>query len=133
MIRALPLLALAGILLAACVESGQPDGRSLFADNCASCHGADARGAGPAAAGLPVAPPDLTGIAARNGGTFPRDRVMSTIDGYSRGQHGAQVMPEFGAGDLGPTVIVEDGAGNGIPVPADLLALADYIAALQAP
>ena len=35
-------------------------GGALFPQNCTSCHGADGRGHGPAAAGLPVPPADLT-------------------------------------------------------------------------
>ena len=35
-------------------------GSALFPQNCASCHGADGKGDGPAAAGLPVPPADLT-------------------------------------------------------------------------
>lgn len=131
--RHLPLALLAGLSLGACVQDVPPDGAMLFAGQCAACHGADARGDGPAAAGLPVPPPDLTRISARSGGGFPRDYVMSTIDGYARGQHGAQVMPEFGAGDMGPTVVTEAGEGNGIPVPVNLLALADYLESIQAP
>ncbi|HWI28231.1 MAG TPA: copper homeostasis membrane protein CopD [Stellaceae bacterium] len=34
-------------------------GALVFAANCAICHGADARGDGPAAASLPIKPPDL--------------------------------------------------------------------------
>jgi copper resistance protein D len=37
------------------VARGQP----LYAQNCALCHGADGRGKGPAAAGLPIRPADL--------------------------------------------------------------------------
>jgi hypothetical protein len=39
-------------------------------------------------------------------------------------------MPEFGALDLGPAVIVEDD-GIGTPVPATLLALANYLETIQ--
>lgn len=131
--RHLPFALIAALSLAACVEDTPPSGAMLFADQCVACHGADARGNGPAAAGLPVAPPDLTRISARNGGTFPRNAVMSTIDGYTRGQHGATVMPEFGAGDMGPTVVTDAGDGNGIPVPINLLALADYLESIQEP
>jgi putative copper export protein/mono/diheme cytochrome c family protein len=35
-------------------------GAGLYADNCARCHGATGRGDGPAAAGLPIRPADLT-------------------------------------------------------------------------
>lgn len=128
------VLALPGVIaLAACAPEAPPGGHSLFDENCASCHGADAKGDGPLAAGLEVAMPDLTTLSARHEGVFPRVHVMSTIDGYSRGQHGAQVMPEFGEQDLGPMVVIEDGDGNGIPVPVTLLALAEYIESLQVP
>ena len=122
---------LAGLMLTACVEDARETGASLFAENCVACHGADGRGDGPMTAELAVTPPDLTGIVARNGGVFPRDYVMSMIDGYSRGQHGAQIMPEFGAGDMGDTVVVEDDQGRGIPVPSRLLLLADYLQSIQ--
>ena len=129
--RTSPLAALAALaLLAACVQEQTVDGARTFADNCAGCHGADARGNGPAAAGLPVPPPDLTLIAARNGGTYPRDRVMSTIDGLNRGAHFSAAMPEFGAGDLGPIVMTNDD-GNPLPIPAELLALSNYLESIQ--
>ena len=35
-------------------------GGAVYAQNCAVCHGADGRGDGPAAAGLPIKPADLT-------------------------------------------------------------------------
>ena len=127
---ALTTLAATG-LLAACVEEAKPTS-DAFAENCAACHGADARGNGPAAAGLGVEIPDLTLISARNGGSFPFSSVMSTIDGYSRGAHSANVMPEFGATeDLGEMVVFEVGDGNGIPVPRKLLAMAQYLESLQ--
>lgn len=115
--------------LSACVEDPM-DGRTAYQDNCASCHGADAKGDGPAARALAVAPPDLTTISMRNGGAFPRDYVMSTIDGLDRGTHFDPAMPEFGAGDLGETTIVEN-EGLGTPVPVKLLILSDYLESLQ--
>lgn len=115
--------------LAACVE--EPiDGRTAYLENCASCHGADATGGGLAARGLSVMPPDLTMIAANNGGVFPRDSVMSIIDGLNREPHFSAAMPEFGAGDMGETVIVEND-GLGTPVPLQLLELTDYLESLQ--
>lgn len=115
--------------LAACVEE-PVDGRTAYLENCASCHGNGGTGNGPASRGLAVAPPDLTMISARNGGVFPRDRVMSTIDGFDRGTHFSAAMPEFGAGDLGETVIVEND-GLGTPVPMKLLVLTDYLQSIQ--
>ena len=117
------------LALAACVDEDPVDGRTAFMDNCAACHGADATGNGPMARNLAVTPPDLTQITARNGGTFPRDAVMSKIDGYGTGGHDS-AMPEFGAGDMGDTVIVESN-GLGTPVPLKLLMLTDYVESLQ--
>ncbi len=123
------IIILATLGLAACVE--EPiDGRTAFMENCASCHGSDGSGNGPAARGLAVAPPDLTTISARNGGIFPTDQVMSTIDGLDRGEHFSAAMPEFGAGDLGETVIVEN-QGLGTPVPMQLLLLTQYLESIQ--
>ncbi|MFG5381807.1 c-type cytochrome [Yoonia sp. R2-816] len=120
---------LAALGLAACVEE-PVDGRTAFMADCASCHVADGKGGGPAARALAVAPPDLTQIAARNGGIFPRNQVMSTIDGLDRGAHFSVAMPEFGAGDMGDVVIVEED-GLGTPVPMRLLVLAEYLESIQ--
>lgn len=122
------------VALAACVEL-EPDasleaGQRAFAENCAACHGDDGRGAGEFGRQLFNIPPDLTGLSARNGGVFPRDFVMSTIDGYGRGTHFSAAMPEFGALDLGPAISVEQD-GIATPVPATLLALAAYLESIQ--
>ncbi len=123
------MIILAVLGLAACVE--EPiDGRTAYEENCASCHGPNGKGDGPASRGLAVAPPDLTTITARYGGVFPTDQVMSTIDGLDRGQHFSAAMPEFGAGDLGETVIVEN-EGLGTPVPMKLLVLTEYLQSIQ--
>ncbi len=73
-------------------------GQDLFREYCAVCHGADAKGNGPAADALKVAPPDLTQIARRNGGKFPEVRVENMISGETGGPiiHGAQEMPVWG-------------------------------------
>ena len=117
--------------LAGCTEEPEIDGRRVFAENCVACHGETGRGDGPAGEGLMPPPPDLTGLTRRNGGTFPLVRVMSTIDGYRRGERFSATMPEFGAGDLGPTINVELTPGVGTPVPAALWALAGYLESIQ--
>ncbi|MGJ8621526.1 MAG: c-type cytochrome [Yoonia sp.] len=123
------LILLAALGLAACVEK-PVDGRTAYLDNCAVCHGSGGQGDGPAARGLATPPPDLTTLAARNGGTFPTDQVMSIIDGLNRDPHFSKAMPEFGAGDLGETVIVEED-GLGTPVPMKLLVLTEYLESIQ--
>lgn len=128
-----PLL-LIPLLLGACV-SQQPDtsveaGKAAYQKDCAACHGTDGRGAGDFGVELFTIPPDLTTLSAQNGGDFPRDYVMSVIDGYDRSHAFSAAMPEFGVLDLGPTVIVEED-GVGTPVPATLLALANYLETIQ--
>jgi mono/diheme cytochrome c family protein len=128
------LLLLAPLALAACVPSDphpEVSGRNAFLENCSACHGLDGTGTGPMAEGLDPRPANLTTIAARNGGTFPRDRVMTIIDGYRRGGHFSPAMPQFGDTDLGQTVIVENPDGTGTPVPEVLLALANYLESIQ--
>ncbi len=105
-------------------------GQRLFAKNCAACHGRDAKGGGAASLGLGVVPPDLTRFTRLNGGTFPRNRVMSAIDGFDRKDHWKNPMPVFGDENLGTLVQVEDD-GISTPIPADLLALAHYLEAIQ--
>jgi len=56
--------------------------------------------------------------------------VLGVIDGFDRGAHFSAAMPEFGAGDMGPTVIVEED-GLGTPVPARLLALGTWLETIQ--
>lgn len=119
--------------LAACAVTDMPDpdeGARLFVENCALCHGADGRGAGEIAAGLQPAPADLTRIAARNGGVFPRVQVLSAIDGYTRMEPGEE-MPEFGLLLRGPTVPVDTGAGDLTPVPRPLAAIMVYLESIQ--
>lgn len=120
-------------LLAGCLpmSSTQPTGRDLYMANCAACHGRNANGDGPVIEGLDIAPPDLTGIAARNGGTFPMAQVMSTIDGYHRAEEFKSYMPEFGTMLEGPTVLFDSGDGRLTPTPAALVALATYLESIQ--
>jgi mono/diheme cytochrome c family protein len=74
-------------------------GHDLFAFYCATCHGRKGTGDGPVAAALKSPPPDLTLLARRNGGTFPRQRVEAFVT--SGGDvltpaHGSPDMPVWG-------------------------------------
>ena len=89
-------------------DSGQTMLASLGAESfrqyCASCHGADGRGNGPAAAALRVRPADLTRIAARRGGVFPDAEIATYIDGrFELAAHGTRDMPVWGE-QLGATL-----------------------------
>jgi mono/diheme cytochrome c family protein len=109
-------------VLAACVAVNEmptrAEGAQIFAENCVSCHAVGGAG------------PDLTRIAARNGGVFDRAAVLSQIDGFSRGQHADLAMPEFGLTLTGETVPVEvDGVLT--PTPRPLAALLEYLESVQ--
>lgn len=131
-------LAIAGaaaLLIAACTPQEMPqpgDGRALFMENCAVCHGTDGKGDGPMARAMAKAPADLTLIEARNGGSFPRIRVLSTIDGYAKSDIDGPNMPEFGALLEGDLVPLDTGDGVMTPTPRKLVALLEYIESIQA-
>jgi mono/diheme cytochrome c family protein len=79
------------------------DGPTMFQEYCASCHGKQARGDGPAAAALKTVPADLTRISARNGGTFPVVKVRRYIEGLDEiAAHGNRDMPIWGQVLRGP-------------------------------
>jgi len=73
-------------------------GKEMYLAYCASCHGRDGKGRGPAAAALKVPPPDLTQLARRNNDKFPADRVYQAIRGDANmPAHGDKEMPVWGA------------------------------------
>ena len=68
-----------------------------FRAYCAPCHGLKGEGDGPVAGTLKVAPPDLTRMAHRNGGTFPAEAAYKTISGLDMPpSHGTWEMPVWG-------------------------------------
>ena len=74
-------------------------GKDLFEFYCATCHGRDGKGDGPVVSALRVRPPDLTTIAKRNGGTFPKARVEEILTGAKTplpASHGSTEMPVWG-------------------------------------
>jgi mono/diheme cytochrome c family protein len=70
------------------------EGKATYERSCASCHGIDARGDGPVASSLKVRPADLTQLARRNGGVFPRTEVIAIVTGETPiAAHGTRDMP----------------------------------------
>ena len=131
--RRAPLLCL--LLAAACSHLppswlGEPDpaaGDRLYLRACASCHGADARGGGPVAPTLSVPPTDLTTLASRHEGEFPRRYVIDVIAGREPVRaHGTREMPvwsdHFGS-DLGTIAAIHASRRAAL--------LADHLQALQ--
>jgi len=71
-------------------------GKAMFGAYCASCHGLDGKGGGPAAAALKVQPVDLTQLARKNGGKYPSMEVISSIKDGAANAHGSKDMPVWG-------------------------------------
>jgi len=72
-------------------------GEEMYKNYCASCHGADLKGNGPAASALKVPPNDLTLMAKNAGGKYPSAKVVSAIKGDTDlPAHGSKDMPVWG-------------------------------------
>ena len=69
----------------------------MFKTYCASCHGVDGKGHGPAADALKVPPADLTTLKQRNGGKYPSGKITRVIEGTDVvTAHGSSDMPTWG-------------------------------------
>ena len=72
-------------------------GAEMYKAYCASCHGIDGKGNGPASPALKVKLPDLTQLTKNNGGKFPSTHVSNIIIGDSLvAAHGDKEMPVWG-------------------------------------
>ncbi len=73
-------------------------GRESFELYCAPCHGSGGRGDGPVAAALKTRPADLTALARRHDGLYPRGAVRGIIEGTRSAvpAHGSTQMPIWG-------------------------------------
>jgi mono/diheme cytochrome c family protein len=73
------------------------DGEVVFNNLCASCHGISAKGDGPAVMALELSVPDLTVLAANNGGVYPHHHVQHVINGrFREDPHRTVGMPKWG-------------------------------------
>ena len=73
------------------------EGSELFRAYCASCHGLDAKGAGPVAPSLKTKVPDLTLLERNNRAQFPAARIRQVIIGNEVvAAHGSREMPIWG-------------------------------------
>ena len=80
---------------------------------------------------MTTAPKDLTLISLRHGDSFPRAKVLSTIDGYARSDLDGPGMPEFGELLQGDLVPLDTGDGKMTPTPRKLVALLEYLESIQ--
>lgn len=140
--RAMPPLPLAMALalasglvppVTARADSHQLLGAEVWRNACAGCHGAEARGDGPLAGLLLTPVPDLTGLAARAGGAFPRWEVIQTVDGRTAPRAHGGPMPIFGELLRGDRALTQAPDGSPLTVSARLLAVVDWLESVQAP
>jgi len=125
---ALAGLSLAGVLLASPAPAQTTTGDYLFRTYCAACHGTSAKGDGPLADSMRTRPADLTEIAKRNKGTFPRELVFRMIDGRTPVKgHGGVDMPVWG--DVFSRAVE---GGDPIVVQKRIEALVAYLEGIQA-
>ncbi len=106
-------------------------GRVTYRVYCRNCHGDHSHGDGKLAAVISTPPADLTGLARRNGGAFPEDRVFRIIDGREEvAAHGRREMPVWG--DAFRPAASEGGSEEEeAAIRAKIEDLVDYLASIQ--
>lgn len=125
---ALPLWTLPGAARAA-EEPAPASGEDLYRRFCSSCHGIDGKGNGPVAPVLRETPKDLTRIAQRRRGAFPKAELVRKIDGRDVAiAHGTREMPVWGK-DFGEAVTPGTAAETVRRGTAQLIV--DYLATIQ--
>jgi mono/diheme cytochrome c family protein len=78
-------------------KTAPTNGKQMYANYCAPCHGNDGRGHGPAAAALKSQPTDLTELARNHHGKYPDTHVVAILQFGSEVQaHGSAQMPVWG-------------------------------------
>ena len=126
------LATLAAPLAAQETLPGNPaEGAELYGLYCATCHGLDGQGDGPTAAVLTLRPTDLTGLAARNAGTFPVARVVARIDGRDPLVSHGSPMPVWGDYFDGTDAPLKAETGQPIFTSQPIVDLVTYLAMLQ--
>lgn len=127
-------------LLTACTLDAKPPedtfvneavarGQSVYDKECAQCHGAAGTGGGPALSGLEGVPPDLVGLSAANGGSFPRAYVRQYVLGLTEDNDLAGPMPDFAR--VGLRHVYPKGGADGDVLAADFDGVLDYLEAIQ--
>jgi len=78
-------------------KTSATSGKEMFASYCATCHGTDGKGDGPAANALRTPPTDLSQLAKNNGGKFPGTHIVTVLQfGSELPAHGSEQMPVWG-------------------------------------
>lgn len=117
--------------LTAAAEPDPVAGAAVFQNLCAACHGEAAKGDGPMTKVMTIEAPDLTTLAARNGGVFPVFRVVRQIDGRDPLlAHGGE-MPLFGELFEYPDGAIASETGQPIVTAQPIADVAAWLAGIQ--
>ncbi len=84
------------------------NGKQMYVNYCAPCHGVDGKGNGPVAAALKTQPTNLAVLSRNHGGKFPSTHIASVLQfGTAHPSHGSAEMPlwgpALGSGDSAPS------------------------------
>lgn len=116
---------------AAAQDADPAAGRDSFLQFCATCHGTDAAGAGPTATVMAISPPDLTTLAADNGGRFPVARVVARIDGRDPVLAHGTPMPVFGPFFEGADAALKTESGQPVMTSRPIVDLVAWLRTIQ--
>ena len=73
------------------------NGKQMYGNYCAPCHGVDGRGQGPVASALKTPPVDLSVLSRNNHGKFPDAHIVTVLqNGAEITAHGSAEMPVWG-------------------------------------
>ena len=104
-------------------------GQLVYAKECSQCHGANGDAGGPASLGLGMTPPNLTTLAQRYDGVFPREYVRRFVMGLSEKDDTSGAMPEFAK--VGLRHVYPNGGADGEVLEADFEDMLDYLESIQ--
>ena len=107
-------------------ETSPASGQQMYVSYCASCHGKNGVGDGPAAPALKVPPTNLTMLAKQNGGKFPSDHVATILAGGAVVAHGSADMPVWG------TIFRSMNGGHAPEIQLRITNLTKYLESMQA-
>lgn len=73
------------------------NGKEMYVNYCAPCHGVDGKGNGPVAPALKTQPTNLAELSRNHGGKFPSTHIVSVLQfGTANPSHGKVEMPIWG-------------------------------------
>jgi mono/diheme cytochrome c family protein len=73
------------------------DGKQMYVNYCAPCHGMDGKGNGPVAPVLKRQPANLALLSKAHGGKFPASHIITVLQfGTENPSHGSALMPVWG-------------------------------------